>query len=107
MAASPAVANDVAELLVFLARVLGSERALTGVLAGLGPEVVGAALEQGEPSRFSMQTRDDLRADPVLCTTCAGHVLLAVANVAALVVLVLLLRGRLPGRPFLARANRR
>jgi hypothetical protein len=37
----------------------------------------------------------------------AGHVLLAVANAAALVVLVLLLRGGLPGRPLLARPNRR
>ena len=36
-----------------------------------------------------------------------GHVLLAVANAAALVVLVLLLRGWLPGRPLLARPNRR
>jgi hypothetical protein len=36
----------------------------------------------------------------------AGHVLLAAADAAALVVLVLLLGGRLPGRPFLAPANR-
>jgi uncharacterized membrane protein len=36
-----------------------------------------------------------------------GHVLLAVANAAALAVLVLLLRGWLPGRPLLARPNRR
>jgi uncharacterized membrane protein (DUF2068 family) len=36
-----------------------------------------------------------------------GHVLLAVANASALVVLVLLLRGWLPGRPLLARPNRR
>jgi hypothetical protein len=36
-----------------------------------------------------------------------GHVLLAVANAAALAVLVLLLRGWLPGRPPLARPNRR
>jgi hypothetical protein len=40
--------------------------------------------------------------DPTL-----GHVLLAVANVAALVVLVLLLGGWLPGRPLPARPNRR
>jgi uncharacterized membrane protein (DUF2068 family) len=37
----------------------------------------------------------------------AGHVLLAVANAAALAVLVLLLRGWLPGRPLLARPDRR
>jgi uncharacterized membrane protein (DUF2068 family) len=36
-----------------------------------------------------------------------GHVLLAVANAAALAVLVLLLRGSLPGRPTIARPNRR
>ena len=36
-----------------------------------------------------------------------GHVLLAVANTAALVILVLLLRGWLPGRPPIARPNRR
>jgi hypothetical protein len=36
-----------------------------------------------------------------------GHVLLAVANTAALAVLVLLLRGWLPGLPSIARPNRR
>jgi uncharacterized membrane protein len=36
-----------------------------------------------------------------------SHVLLAMANAAALVVLVLLVRGWPPGRPFLARLNRR
>jgi RIO-like serine/threonine protein kinase len=66
MAGSPGLANDVAELLVFLARVVGAQRALAGALAGLGPEVVSAALEQSEPSRFSIQTREDLRADPAL-----------------------------------------
>jgi hypothetical protein len=60
------LANDVTELLVSIARVVGAERALAGALAGLGPEVVGAALEQSQPSRFSMQTRDNLRADPAL-----------------------------------------
>jgi hypothetical protein len=34
-----------------------------------------------------------------------GHVLLAVANAAVLVVLVLLLRGRLPGRPLKSPAS--
>ena len=47
----------------------------------------------------------DLRqavVDPTL-----GHILLAVANTAALAVLVLLLQGSLPGRPTIARPNRR
>jgi membrane-associated phospholipid phosphatase/predicted Ser/Thr protein kinase len=66
MAGSPELANDVAELLVSLTRVVGTQRALAGALASLGPKVVGAALEQSEPSRFSMQTRNDLRADPAL-----------------------------------------
>jgi glycosyltransferase 2 family protein len=66
MAGGPGLANDVAELLVSLARVVGAERALVGAQAGLGPDVVGAALEESEQSTFSMQTRDDLRADPAL-----------------------------------------
>jgi hypothetical protein len=66
MADSLGLANDVAELLVSVARVVGADRALAGALAGLGLEVVGAALEQSQPSRFSMQGRDDLRADPAL-----------------------------------------
>ena len=66
MADSPALANDVADLLVSSARVVGSERALVGALAGLGPDVVGVALEQDDQSTFSMRTRDDLRADPAL-----------------------------------------
>ena len=66
MADSHGLANDVAELLVSLTRVVGAQRALAGALASLGPEVVAAALEQSQPSRFSMQTRDDLRADPAL-----------------------------------------
>jgi hypothetical protein len=36
----------------------------------------------------------------------AGHVLLALANAAALVVLVLLLQGWLPGRPLLSPPDR-
>jgi glycosyltransferase 2 family protein len=63
VADQPALATDVAELLVSVARVVGAERALAGALAGLGLEVVGAALEQSQPSRFSMQTRDALRSD--------------------------------------------
>jgi glycosyltransferase 2 family protein len=69
MAGIPGLADDVAELLVSLARVVGAERALAGALAGLGPELVGAALEQSQPSRLSMQTRDALRADPALWDT--------------------------------------
>jgi glycosyltransferase 2 family protein len=69
MADGLGLADDVAELLVALAPVVGAERSLAGALAGLGPEVVGAALEQGEPSRLSMQTRDALRADPALWDT--------------------------------------
>jgi undecaprenyl-diphosphatase len=69
MAGGLGLADDVAELLVSLARVVGAERSLAGALAGLGPEVVGAALEQGDPSRLSMQTRDALRADPALWDT--------------------------------------
>ena len=47
----------------------------------------------------------DLRQAVVAPTV--GHVLLAVANAAALAVLVLLLRGSLPGRPTIVRPNRR
>jgi undecaprenyl-diphosphatase len=66
MADSPELANDVAELLVSLARRVGPQRALAGALVGLKPEIVGAALEQSKPTRFSMQTRDDLQSDPAL-----------------------------------------
>jgi hypothetical protein len=66
MAGGLGLADDVAELLVSLARVVGAERSLAGALAGLGPEVVGAALEQGDPSRLSMQARDVLRSDPAV-----------------------------------------
>jgi membrane-associated phospholipid phosphatase/predicted Ser/Thr protein kinase len=64
MAAESALATDVAELLISLARIVGGERALASALAGLGPDVVGLALEQEDRSRFSMQTRDGLRSDP-------------------------------------------
>jgi glycosyltransferase 2 family protein len=66
MAGGPALITDVAELLISLARVVGPERALAGALVGLGPDVVGAALKKGEPSRFSKRTRDELRVDPAL-----------------------------------------
>ena len=66
MADQPALATDVAELLVSLARVVGAERALAGALAGLGPEMVDLALKRDDQSRFSMQTRDVLRSDPAV-----------------------------------------
>jgi glycosyltransferase 2 family protein len=66
MADQPALATDVAELLVSLARVVGAERALGGALASLGPEMVDLALKRDDQSRFSMQTRDVLRSDPAV-----------------------------------------
>jgi glycosyltransferase 2 family protein len=69
MADEPALATDVAELLVSMAHVVGAERALASALASLGSDVVDLALEQGEPSRLSMPTRDALRSDPALWDT--------------------------------------
>jgi glycosyltransferase 2 family protein len=69
MAGDLGLADDVVELLVSLASVVGAERSLAGAIAGLGPEAVAAALEQGEPSRLSMPTRDALQADPALWDT--------------------------------------
>ena len=66
MADQPALATDVAELLVSVARVVGAERALGGALASLGPEMVDLALKRDDQSRFSMQTRDVLRSDPAV-----------------------------------------
>jgi undecaprenyl-diphosphatase len=66
MAGGLGLADDVADLLVSLAHVVGAQRALAGALAGLGPAVVGAALEQSQPSRRRMQTRDVFRADLAL-----------------------------------------
>jgi hypothetical protein len=63
MADQLALATDVAELLVSVARVVGAERALGGALVSLGPEMVDLALERDDQSRFSMQTRDALRSD--------------------------------------------
>jgi membrane-associated phospholipid phosphatase/predicted Ser/Thr protein kinase len=64
MADKPALATDVAELLVSISRIVGGERALASALAGLGSDVVDLALEQDNRSRFSMPTRDGLRSDP-------------------------------------------
>ena len=64
LADEPALATDVAELLVSIARIVGGERTLASALAGLGSDVVDLALEQDDRSRFSMPTRDGLRSDP-------------------------------------------
>jgi glycosyltransferase 2 family protein len=66
MADGPALAGDVAELLVSLGHVVGAERALAAADAGLGPGVTGAAMEQAERSALTATTRDDLRADPAI-----------------------------------------
>jgi hypothetical protein len=82
------------------------------IVLGLAKLVAGAAMWEGHEwggyllaATVALLLPFDLRqavADPTW-----GHVLLAVANAAALVVLVLLVRGWLPGRPLLARPNRR
>jgi uncharacterized membrane protein (DUF2068 family) len=82
------------------------------ILFGLAKLVAAAAMWEGREwggyllaATVALLLPVDLRQavlDPTL-----GHVLLAVANVAALVVLVLLLGGWLPGRPLPARPNRR
>jgi uncharacterized membrane protein len=82
------------------------------VLLGLAKLVAAAAMWEGHEwggyllaATVALLVPFDLRqalADPT-----AGHVLLAVANAVALVVLVLLVRGWLPSRPLRARANRR
>jgi glycosyltransferase 2 family protein len=73
MADSPALANDVAELLVSLARVVGAERSLAGALVGLGPDVVDSVLEQAEPSALTGLSRRDLQADPGLWDDLRRH----------------------------------
>jgi uncharacterized membrane protein len=82
------------------------------ILLGLAKLVAAAAMWQGQEwggyllaATVALLLPFDLRqaiGDPT-----TGHVLLAVANTAALMVLVLLVRGWLPGRPPLARSNRR
>jgi uncharacterized membrane protein len=82
------------------------------ILLGLAKLVAAVAMWEGQEwggyllaATVALLLPFDLRqavADPTW-----GHVLLAVANAAALVVLILLLRGWLPGRPLLARPNRR
>jgi uncharacterized membrane protein len=82
------------------------------ITLGLAKLVAAAAMWEGHEwggyllaATVALLLPFDLRqavADPT-----RGHILLAVANTAALAVLVLLLRGSLPGRPLLARPNRR
>jgi uncharacterized membrane protein len=81
------------------------------ILFGLAKLVAAAAMWEGQEwggyllaATVALLLPFDLRQAVVDPTV--GHVLLAVANAAALVVLVLLLRGWLPGRPLLARPNR-
>jgi uncharacterized membrane protein (DUF2068 family) len=82
------------------------------VMLGLAKLVAAAAMWEGQEwggyllaATVALLLPFDLRQAVASPTT--GHVLLAVANAAALAVLVLLLRGWLPGRPLLARSNRR
>src|SRR5215208_5078336 len=82
------------------------------ILLGLAKLVAAVAMWEGQEwggyllaATVALLLPFDLRQAVVAPTV--GHILLAVANAAALAVLVLLLRGWLPGRPLLARPNRR
>ena len=82
------------------------------IVLGLAKLVAAAAMWEGHEwggyllaATVALLLPFDLRQAVVDPTP--GHVLLAVANAAALAVLVLLLRGWLPGRPLPVRANRR
>jgi membrane-associated phospholipid phosphatase len=66
LAGDPALALDVAELLVSLARMVGAERALAAARAVIGSQVVRTALEPARPRGLTALGRDDLRADPGL-----------------------------------------
>jgi uncharacterized membrane protein len=81
------------------------------VLLGLAKLVAAAAMWEGKEwggyllaATVALLLPLDLRQAVVDPTT--GHVLLATANTAALAVLLLLLRGWLPGRPLGTRATR-
>ncbi|HEX6678407.1 MAG TPA: DUF2127 domain-containing protein [Actinomycetes bacterium] len=81
------------------------------VLLGLAKLVAAGAMWQGKEwggyllaATVALLLPFDFRQAVVDPT--AGHVLLAVANLAALVALVVLLRGWLPGRPLRTRAHR-
>ena len=82
------------------------------IVLGLAKLVAAAAIWEGQEwggyllaATVVLLVPFDLRQAVVDPTP--GHVLLAVANAAALAVLVLLLRGWLPGRPLLAPPDRR
>ena len=82
------------------------------ILLGLAKLVAAAAMWEGQEwggyllaATVALLLPFDLRQAVIDPTP--GHVLLAVANAAALAVLVLLLRGWLAGRPLPVRANRR
>ena len=82
------------------------------IVLGLAKLVAAGAMWEGQEwggyllaATVALLLPFDLRQ--ALVDPSVGHVLLAVANAAALVVLVLLLRGWLPRRPLLARPNRR
>jgi len=81
------------------------------VLLGLAKLVAAAAMWQGKEwggyllaATVTLLLPFDLRQAVAYPT--AGHVLLAAANVTVLAVLLLLLRGWLPGRPLRTRATR-
>lgn len=80
------------------------------VLLGLAKLVAAAAMWEGREwggyllaGTVALLLPFDVRQ--AVSSPTVGHVLLAVANAAVLVVLVLLLRGRLPGRPLKSPAS--
>jgi uncharacterized membrane protein len=82
------------------------------IVFGLAKLVAAAAMWEGHEwggyllaATVALLLPFDLRQ--AVASPTAGHILLALANATALAVLVLLLRGWLPGRPLQARANRR
>jgi uncharacterized membrane protein len=82
------------------------------IVFGLAKLVAAAAMWEGQEwggyllaTTVALLLPFDLRQ--AVASPTAGHILLALANATALAVLVLLLRGWLPGRPLQARAGRR
>jgi uncharacterized membrane protein len=82
------------------------------IVFGLAKLVAAAAMWEGQEwggyllaATVAILLPFDLRQAMVDPTV--GHILLALANTAALAVLVMLLRGWLPSRPLIARLNRR
>jgi uncharacterized membrane protein len=82
------------------------------VVFGLAKLVAAAAMWEGQEwggyllaATVALLLPFDLRQAVVDPTV--GHILLAGANAGALVVLILLIQGRLPGRPLLTQSNRR